>query len=75
MNKFWESLQSKGKYATIIGLILGLVSTIVMCVLIVKNRTYEYMPFVIAHAISIFYLVLPSSIIVSYKDFHLEIKD
>lgn len=71
----WKSLEEKGKYATIIGFILGVVATIVMSYLIIKDHDFIYLPFIIMFAISILFFILPSSFKVKFKDFEIEIKD
>ena len=73
--KIWEILEQKGKLATIIGFVLGLVSMIVLSVLLIKNQDYEYIPFVISFGIAGFFFILPSSIKIKYKDFEFEVKD
>ena len=73
--KFWDSLEHKGKYATIIGFILGLGSTIIMLTVLCKNGDFKYIPYVIGFGASILFFILPSSFKAKYKDFEIEIKD
>ena len=73
--KIWEMLENKGRLATLLGFILGLVSTIVMSFLIIRDHDYIYLPFVIAFGICIILFILPSSFTFEYKDFKIEVKD
>ena len=73
--KLWEILEHKGKLATILGFILGLVSVIVMSYLLIKNHDYKYLPFSIASGISILFFMMPSSMKLKFKEFEFEIKD
>jgi hypothetical protein len=71
----WDKLSEKGKLTTILGFILGLVSVIVMCVLMIVDQDYKYLPFGIACGISLLFFILPSSMKIKFKDFEFEIKD
>ena len=71
----WDKLTEKGKIATIIGMIIGIPSSIIMVVLLIVNQDFIYIPFVIAFSISIIFFILPSSFRVKFKDFEIEIKD
>lgn len=73
--KILEILEQKGKLATLLGFALGVVATVVMSVLLIKDQDYKYLPFVIAFGISILLFILPSSLTVEFKDFKLELKD
>jgi len=68
-------LEDKGKWATIIGMIIGLPASVLMTILLWKNGDFEYIPFSIAFGFSIVFFILPSSFIVSFKDFKIEVKD
>lgn len=68
-------LEEKGKWATIIGLIIGLPASVAMTWLLIVNGDYLYIPFSIAFGISLLFFMLPSSISINFKDFKFEIKD
>lgn len=68
-------LEQKGQWATIIGLIIGIPSAVLLAYLLWKNGDYKYIPFAIAFGVSIAFFILPSSFVVSFKDFKIEIKD
>lgn len=69
------TLEEKGKWATIIGMIIGFPASIVLTVMLIIHQDYKYIPFSIAFGISLLFFMLPSSFSVSYKDFKIDIKD
>lgn len=73
--KFWESLEKKGKYATLIGMIIGFPAAGALIWRLIKNGDYEYIPFAIAFGVALLFFMLPSSLSISFKDFKLDIKD
>ena len=75
MEKFWESLESKGKYASILGIIIGAVTTGMFCFKIVSQKKYDLIIFLVGFGASLIFLMLPSSIVASFKEFKIEIKD
>jgi len=73
--KFWESLAEKGKYSTIIGFILGVITTGIFTWYLIRNRDFIYLPFVLGFGFSIGFFILPSSLKAKWKDGEIEIKD
>ncbi len=73
--KFWDALAEKGKIATIIGFLLGLGATVTMIIVLVKNSDFKYLPYAFAFGFSLFFFILPSSFILTYKDFKIEVKE
>ena len=71
----WESLEYKGKWASIIGIIAGLVTTGVFSYRIIANKEYDLIIYLVGFGASLLFLMLPSSIVATYKDFRIEIKD
>jgi hypothetical protein len=68
-------LSEKGKYATLIGILIAVPAAIVMSWLLIKNGDYIYLPFIVAFSASIVFFILPSSFVAQFKDFKIEIKD
>lgn len=75
MSKFWDSLEKKGKYATLIGMIIGFPAAILLTYLLYKNGDFKYIPFCIAFGIALLFFILPSSLSIAYKEFKFEVKD
>lgn len=71
----WKSLSEKGKYSTIIGFVLGVITTGIFTWYLVKNKDFIYLPFVLGWGFSITFFILPSEVKVKAKDFELDIKD
>jgi hypothetical protein len=68
-------LERKGLIATAMGIILGLPTEIMMVIKIIKTGSFEVLPHSIGLGFAILLLILPSSIVASFKDFKIEIKD
>lgn len=72
---FWKSLESKGKYATVIGFILGLGSSVAMLIMLFKNKDFGYIPFIVAFLAAIGFFILPSKFKFKWKDVEIEVED
>ena len=73
--KFWESLAEKGKYSTVIGFVLAVITTGIFTGYLLSNKDFMYLPFVLGWSFSIMFFILPSSLKAKWKDGEIEIKD
>ena len=73
--KLWDSLEQKGRYATIIGFLLGIITTGIFTFKVIADGDFQYLPFALGFGFSLGFFILPSTITAKFKDFLLEIKD
>lgn len=73
--KFWDSLAEKGKYATIIGFVIAVITIGIFVYFIVRDEAFEYLPIVLGWGFSVGFFILPSSFKAKLKEFEIEIKD
>lgn len=73
--KIKEILEHKGMITTVIGMIIGFPSSILMTVLLCIYKDFKYIPFSIAFGIAIIFFMMPSSFKFKFKDIEIEVKD
>lgn len=69
-------LSEKGKYATLIGILIALVVTVFVIISYIKGKLPQIaIIYYCLYGISIAFFILPSSLVLAFKDFKAEIKD
>lgn len=72
---FWSTLEKKGRYASLVGLVLSLPSAVIIVYKLYKVGDYNVLPFAIALGIGMIFMILPSEVTAKWGDKEFTIKD
>lgn len=72
---FWEKLKDKGRLATLVGTLLAIPTVALYVWNLFMKPEFDYIPYIVSFAISLIFFILPSSVIVNFKDVKFKIDD
>ncbi len=73
--KLWDSLELKGRYSTLMGIVLFVANTALLIVDTVRGNTVNLLVVVLIYCVVVIFLMLPSKFTVKSKDIEMSAED